>query len=177
MPTGRCYKAAGIEPAREGWGEAWSAQKRSREAGSVQIVPSRSGGQPLETLGWWGRPSRPPRVFGGGTRVIRSRITAALLRGLALVLVSTGLAGASEANLILPDLASESFLGVDGWTLLLVMGAIICAFGLVFSFIQYNSLKNLPVHRAMREISELIYETCKTYLITQGKFILLLEVF
>src|SRR4030095_9388571 len=64
-----------------------------------------------------------------------------------------------------------------GWTLLLVMGAVICAFGLVFSFMQYNSLKNLPVHRAMREISELIYETCKTFLITQGKFILLLEVF
>ena len=85
--------------------------------------------------------------------MIRSRITAALLRGLALVLVTAGLAAASEAELILPDLASESFLGVDGWTLLLVMGAVICAFGLVFSFMQYNSLKNLPVHRAMREIS------------------------
>ena len=109
--------------------------------------------------------------------MIRSRITAALLRGMALVLASAGLAGASEAELILPNLASESFLGVDGWTLLLVMGAVICAFGLGFSFMQYNSLKNLPVHRAMREISELIYETCKTYLITQGKFILLLEVF
>ena len=57
------------------------------------------------------------------------------------------------------------------------MGVVICAFGLVFGFMQYNSLKNLPVHRSMREISELIYETCKTYLITQGKFILLLEVF
>jgi K(+)-stimulated pyrophosphate-energized sodium pump len=109
--------------------------------------------------------------------MIRSRITAALLQGLALVLVSAGLAGASEAELILPNLASERFLGFDGWTLLLVMGAVICTFGLVFSFMQYNSLKNLPVHRSMREISELIYETCKTYLITQGKFILLLEVF
>jgi len=109
--------------------------------------------------------------------MIRSRITAALLRGMALVLASAGLAGASEAALILPNLASESFLGVDGWTLLLVMGAIICAFGLVFSFMQFNALKNLPVHRSMREISELIYETCKTYLVTQGKFILLLEVF
>jgi K(+)-stimulated pyrophosphate-energized sodium pump len=57
------------------------------------------------------------------------------------------------------------------------MGVVVCAFGLVFSFLQYNSLKNLPVHRAMRDISELIYETCKTYLITQGKFILLLELF
>ena len=42
---------------------------------------------------------------------------------------------------------------------------------------QFNTLKNLPVHRSMREISELIYETCKTYLITQGKFILILELF
>jgi K(+)-stimulated pyrophosphate-energized sodium pump len=109
--------------------------------------------------------------------MIRSRITAALLRGLGLVLVSAGLARASEAELILPNLASQSFLGVDGWTLLLVMGSVICAFGLVFSFMQFNSLRNLPVHRSMRDISELIYETCKTYLITQGKFILLLEVF
>jgi K(+)-stimulated pyrophosphate-energized sodium pump len=93
------------------------------------------------------------------------------------VLIAAGGAGASEAELILPDLASEQFLGVDGWTLLLVMGGVICAFGLVFSFTQFNTLKNLPVHRAMLDISELIYETCKTYLITQGKFILLLELF
>ncbi len=96
---------------------------------------------------------------------------------IALVLGAAGVAGASEAELILPNLASERFLGFDGWTLLLVMGAVICAFGLVFSFMQYNSLKNLPVHRSMLEISELIYETCKTYLITQGRFILILELF
>jgi K(+)-stimulated pyrophosphate-energized sodium pump len=108
--------------------------------------------------------------------MIRSR-TRSLFAALALVLAAAGLAGASEAELILPNLASERFLGVDGWTLLLVMGAIICAFGLVFSFMQFNTLKNLPVHRSMREISELIYETCKTYLITQGKFILILELF
>src|SRR5690349_6801809 len=96
---------------------------------------------------------------------------------IALVLGAAGVAGASEAELILPNLASERFLGFDGWTLLLVMGAVICAFGLVFSFMQFNTLKNLPVHRSMLEISELIYETCKTYLITQGKFILILELF
>ena len=49
--------------------------------------------------------------------------------------------------------------------------------GLVFGLVIFTQLKNLPVHRSMLEISELIYETCKTYLITQGKFILLLEVF
>jgi K(+)-stimulated pyrophosphate-energized sodium pump len=47
----------------------------------------------------------------------------------------------------------------------------------VFGLVIFSQLKNLPVHASMREISELIYETCKTYLITQGKFILLLEVF
>ncbi|HEV2704412.1 MAG TPA: sodium-translocating pyrophosphatase [Pyrinomonadaceae bacterium] len=81
-----------------------------------------------------------------------------------------------EANLILPDLASVEFLGLDGHTLLLI-GIGVCVLGLLFGLAIYQQLKNLPVHRSMREISELIYETCKTYLITQGKFILLLWVF
>ena len=81
-----------------------------------------------------------------------------------------------EANLKLPDLSSVNFLGVDGHKLLL-FGILFCVFGLAFGMAIYTKLKNLPVHRAMREISELIYETCKTYLITQGKFLLLLEAF
>ncbi len=109
--------------------------------------------------------------------MIRSRVTSSLFAAFALVLMAAGFAGASEAELVLPDLSSQRFLGVDGWTLLLVMGVVICGFGLVFSFMQYNTLKNLPVHRSMLEISELIYETCKTYLVTQGKFILILELF
>jgi K(+)-stimulated pyrophosphate-energized sodium pump len=81
-----------------------------------------------------------------------------------------------EANLVLPDLGSVDFQGVNGRTLL--MGGLgVCLLGLVFGLVIYTQLKNLPVHRSMLEISELIYETCKTYLITQGKFILLLEVF
>ena len=56
-------------------------------------------------------------------------------------------------------------------------GLVICALGLGFGLFAFTQLKNLPVHASMREVSELIYETCKTYLITQGKFILLLEVF
>ena len=68
------------------------------------------------------------------------------------------------------------FLGIDGHKLLL-FGILFCIFGLVFGLVIYTRLKNLPVHRSMREISELIYETCKTYLITQGKFLLLLELF
>jgi len=81
-----------------------------------------------------------------------------------------------EASLKLPDLSTVDFLGVDGHTLLL-FGLIVCALGMVFGLRIYIHLKNLPVHRAMREVSELIYETCKTYLITQGKFILLLWLF
>jgi K(+)-stimulated pyrophosphate-energized sodium pump len=81
-----------------------------------------------------------------------------------------------EANLKLPDLSQVTFLGIDGHTLLL-FGILFCLLGLVFGMIIYMRLKNLPVHQSMREISELIYETCKTYLTTQGKFLLLLWVF
>ena len=83
-----------------------------------------------------------------------------------------------EANLKLPDLSSVSFLNgaVDGHRLLMV-GILFCVLGLCFGLAIYARLKNLPVHRAMREMSELIYETCKTYLVTQGKFLLLLWVF
>ncbi|MFY9805626.1 MAG: sodium-translocating pyrophosphatase [Candidatus Acidiferrales bacterium] len=81
-----------------------------------------------------------------------------------------------EANLKLPNLSSVTFLGIDGHRLLL-FGILFCVLGLAFGMTIYTRLKNLPVHRAMREISELIYETCKTYLITQGKFLLLLECF
>ena len=58
-----------------------------------------------------------------------------------------------------------------------MIGLLFCVGGLLFGLAIYMQLKNLPVHRTMREISELIYETCKTYLITQGKFIMLLWVF
>ena len=81
-----------------------------------------------------------------------------------------------EANLKLPDLSSVQFLGMDGHNLLMI-GILFCTFGLGFGLVIYSRLKNLPVHRSMREISELIYETCKTYLVTQGKFLLLLWAF
>ena len=82
-----------------------------------------------------------------------------------------------EANLVLPDLSQVTFLGgIDGHTLLMV-GLVVSALGLVFGLVIYGQLKNLPVHQSMREISELIYETCKTYLIQQGKFLLILEAF
>jgi K(+)-stimulated pyrophosphate-energized sodium pump len=81
-----------------------------------------------------------------------------------------------EASLKLPDLSQVTFLGIDGHKLLL-FGIVICVFGLGFGLAIYSRLKNLPVHKSMRDISELIYETCKTYLFTQGKFLLILWVF
>jgi K(+)-stimulated pyrophosphate-energized sodium pump len=81
-----------------------------------------------------------------------------------------------EANLQLPDLTQVEFLGTDGHTLLL-LGLAICFLGLMFGLAIYTQLKKMPVHKSMLEISELIYETCKTYLVTQGKFILILELF
>ncbi|HEX6285550.1 MAG TPA: hypothetical protein VFZ71_11780, partial [Pyrinomonadaceae bacterium] len=83
-----------------------------------------------------------------------------------------------EANLQLPDLTQVNFLNnsVSGHNLLL-FGIAICVLGLVFGLAMYLQLRKMPVHSAMREISELIYATCKTYLITQGKFILILEAF
>jgi K(+)-stimulated pyrophosphate-energized sodium pump len=91
-------------------------------------------------------------------------------------MLSTSTAGAaSEAELVLPDMGQQTFLGVPG-DILLMGGLAVCAAGAVFGLIQFFRLRNLPVHASMRNISELIYETCKTYLITQGKFLILLEI-
>jgi len=86
-------------------------------------------------------------------------------------------AAGGEATLVLPDLQQATFLGGIGGAHLLQWGILVCALGLLFGLLIYTQLKNLPVHQSMREVSELIYETCKTYLITQGKFLLVLWVF
>jgi len=98
--------------------------------------------------------------------------------GATSVLAQPAETAGGEASLKLPDLSSVSFLNgaIDGHKLLLI-GILFCLFGLGFGMVIYMRLKNLPVHRSMREISELIYETCKTYLVTQGRFILLLWAF
>jgi len=98
------------------------------------------------------------------------------LGGAMTLLLSASSALASESDLVLPDLSSVKFLGMPGTTLLTV-GLFISLIGLVFGLVIYTQLKNLPVHKAMRDVSELIYGTCKTYLSTQGKFILKLWVF
>ena len=89
---------------------------------------------------------------------------------------ASGHRAGGEANLIVPDLSGATFMGVEGTTLLL-WGMGVCVLGLLFGLVIYRQLQRLPVHDSMLEISELIYETCKTYLIQQGKFLLILEVF
>jgi K(+)-stimulated pyrophosphate-energized sodium pump len=116
------------------------------------------------------------------TYMKRQYKTVAALLGLLLLPAFAGAqepAGGGEASLKLPDLTSvnfANFFGLNGHNLLSI-GLLFCAAGLLFGLVIYVQLKNLPVHKSMRDISELIYETCKTYLITQGKFILLLWAF
>ena len=81
-----------------------------------------------------------------------------------------------EVNIVLPDLNLTDVGGYNGRTLLMG-GLLVSILGMLFGLVILKQLKNLPVHRSMAEVSALIYETCKTYLITQGKFILVLEVF
>ncbi|MBP7570621.1 MAG: sodium-translocating pyrophosphatase [Acidobacteria bacterium] len=81
-----------------------------------------------------------------------------------------------EANLVLPDLGAVDFMGVNGRTLLMV-GLLVCVGGLLFGLVIYRQLRALPVHASMRDISELIYETCKAYMLQQGRFLLILEAF
>ncbi len=112
------------------------------------------------------------------------RSLTALLPAAGLFLANAGMSFAQErhasgeANLLLPDLGQATFFGglIDGRALLLY-SLIFVVLGLLFGLMIYRQLKSMPVHKSMLEISELIYETCKTYLITQGKFLVLLEVF
>jgi K(+)-stimulated pyrophosphate-energized sodium pump len=85
-------------------------------------------------------------------------------------------AGGGEASLRMPDVGQIQLMGVNGRTLLLG-GLLVCVLGLVFGLVIFGRIRRLPVHGSMAEISELIYETCKTYLVTQGKLLLLLEAF
>src|ERR1700733_10922373 len=110
------------------------------------------------------------------SRFAKQGAASALLTLLAAAYASAQENPGGEAGLKLPDLSQVTFLGMDGHKLLTI-GILFCVFGLIFGLAIYSHLKNLPVHRSMREVSELIYETCKTYLFTQGKFLLFLWVF
>ena len=81
-----------------------------------------------------------------------------------------------EASLVLPDLSTVQMLGMSGHSLLMI-GLAVSALGLLFGFVALGQVRNLPVHKSMSEISNIIWETCKTYLIQQGKFLALLWLF
>ncbi len=120
-------------------------------------------------------------------QVRRSVMKAASILALIAINVSVALAQphgegtvhqpGGEANLKLPDLSSVNFIGGMNGKSILLFGFIVSFLGVIFGFITYTMLRKLPVHRSMGEISELIYETCKTYLITQGKFLVILWIF
>jgi K(+)-stimulated pyrophosphate-energized sodium pump len=116
-------------------------------------------------------------LSGGFARAFRAILPMLLLVLIAAPMMAQEHHGGGEANLILPDLDQATFLGGIGGRSLLMIGLIVSALGLMFGLVIYTRLKNMPVHSAMLEVSELIYETCKTYLFTQGKFLLLLECF
>ena len=112
---------------------------------------------------WWKRP------------VLFLAVLAASVLGFApAALAAEGSGG--EASLILPELNTVSFHGMSGSTLL-ALGLIICALGLVFGMVIFYQVRRLPAHRSMKEISEVIWQTCKTYLLQQGKFLILLWAF
>jgi K(+)-stimulated pyrophosphate-energized sodium pump len=117
----------------------------------------------------WARRGSMGKAFAAGAAFLALATTTAFAAG-------GDEAAAGEASLKVPDLSQVQFLGVDGHKLLM-FGILFCIFGLLFGLVIYSNLKNLPVHRAMGEISTLIWESCKTYLITQGKFLLLLWAF
>src|SRR5687767_3061472 len=78
-----------------------------------------------------------------------------------------------EVNIQLPDLNQGDFLGMTGHQILLT-GLVVCVLGLLFGLWTYTAVKNLPVHKAMADVSAIIYETCKAYLIQQGRFLMIL---
>ncbi|MBL8195103.1 MAG: sodium/proton-translocating pyrophosphatase, partial [Blastocatellia bacterium] len=105
------------------------------------------------------------------------QLTSQLIGILAIMLVillAPNTTWASEANIVLPDL-NKDVGGMPGKTLL-YGGLLVSFLGMGFGLLQMIQLKNLPVHKSMADISDLIWETCKTYLVTQVRFILILEV-
>jgi K(+)-stimulated pyrophosphate-energized sodium pump len=96
-----------------------------------------------------------------------------------LLFITIGLACgalASEAHIKIPPLETVNFPGLGGVSgkMLMYMGIVICIIGAAFGLVQYQQTKNLPVHDSMAKVSHTIWETCKTYLFTQGKFLAIL---
>jgi K(+)-stimulated pyrophosphate-energized sodium pump len=95
-----------------------------------------------------------------------------LLTVVVMLLLMAPMAFAGEADIILPDLSQVTFMGgaLSGM-LILNLGLVICIVGMAFGWMQYSQTKNLPAHQAMLDVSQTIWETCKTYVLQQGKFL------
>ena len=130
-----------------------------------------------DTFGVRPRAPRQPAAATARTKAILQAVLALLLLALVATPLGAQESGGGEANLIIPNLDSATFLGGIGGRSLLMVGLVVSALGFLFGLMIFTRLRNMPVHSSMREVSELIYETCKTYLATQGKFLILLEVF
>ena len=111
------------------------------------------------------------------TVLYRGRFLVPSLAAVAVMLAAPAVASANDADLHVPDLNGAKFFGFIGGHTLLVLGLVVPLLGLAFGGVFYTRLKNLPVHRSMLEVSNVIYATCKTYMVKQLMFILLLEVF
>jgi K(+)-stimulated pyrophosphate-energized sodium pump len=127
-------------------------------------------------------PTTDHPLRGAASRVLRILATIVLVAATAAPVYAADEPGkphvGGEASLVLPDLNSAKFFNDSiGGKDLLYSGLVVCVIGLLFGLMMYSQLKNMPVHRTMLEVSELIYETCKTYLITQGKFLAILWLF
>ncbi len=134
----------------------------------------------VTSTGWDHTPSEEP-----ARRGVRRHLPTLLAAAPLLALAGCGDGGGSpgttehaggEANLQLPDLSLAHFFGMSGRTLLM-FGLVVCLAGIAFGVATFAQLRNMPVHRSMREISELIYATCKAYLVQQAKFLMLLWCF
>src|SRR5262245_1528418 len=84
---------------------------------------------------------------------------------------------ASESDIKIPDLKSVSFFnGALSGNAILMIGLAVCALGVIYGWMQYVQTRNLAVHKSMGDVSQIIWETCKTYLFQQGKFLAVLWV-
>ena len=130
-----------------------------------------------DTFGVRPRAPRQPAALTARMKAVLQAVLALLLLALVATPLGAQESSGGEANLIIPNLDSATFLGGIGGRSLLMVGLVVSALGFLFGLMIFTRLRNMPVHSSMREVSELIYETCKTYLATQGKFLILLEVF
>jgi K(+)-stimulated pyrophosphate-energized sodium pump len=105
----------------------------------------------------------------------KRRVVLSLAAAAVLSLFWSNSVWAGDSDLVMPDLGAVTFNGVSGRSLLM-WGMTVCVFGFLFGLVQLKSLQKLSVHKTMQEVSDLIYETCKIYLLTQAKFIIFLEV-